>query len=540
MERLALDYINVRMKAETAVKTKLVKTENRVPAFVMPLVKTLIFTVDALLATACFMLAFIWREGDAVFSPTTWAWSKEFVPYAGVLFFIVPVRLAMLVYQRVFRLHGAFSYINEFIKVFKAVAVGSLLIISFTFLFRGGFAFREFSYSRGVFALDFVLALIIFSAFHLGLRRLQTLVRARDINLIPTLIVGTNAEAEQTIRELQERTDLGYRVVGVIGDAETEISGFRFQVSGREGNGQRTTDNGQDVLIVGTLEDLPDVIRELEIQEVIITDSSLPSEKLFEAMMRIGRKQKVEFRLAPSVFNFLPQKTSVEQIGVLPMVRLFREPLSEAERFTKRAFDILIAAVLIITLSPIWLLIALFIKLDSKGATLFKQERVGMDGRRFLCYKFRTMKSDADEKLHREAYRKNIEGAAEANAGDDEKPVFGKVKDDPRVTRVGHFLRRTSLDELPQFVNVLLGDMSVVGARPPIPYEVEDYDLRHRKRLDMKPGITGLWQVSGRNRLPFEEMVELDLYYIANWSLWLDLKIILLTLPAILRGDGAR
>ena len=125
------------------------------------------------------------------------------------------------------------------------VAVGSLLIISFTFLFRGGFAFREFSYSRGVFALDFVLALIIFSAFHLGLRRLQTLVRARDINLIPTLIVGTNAEAEQTIRELQERTDLGYRVVGVIGDAETEISGFRFQVSGREGNGQRTTDNGR-------------------------------------------------------------------------------------------------------------------------------------------------------------------------------------------------------------------------------------------------------------------------------------------------------
>jgi exopolysaccharide biosynthesis polyprenyl glycosylphosphotransferase len=256
--------------------------------------------------------------------------------------------------------------------------------------------------------------------------------------------------------------------------------------------------------------------------------------------MSIGRKQKVEFRLAPSVFNFLPQKTSVEQIGVLPMVRLFREPLSDAERFIKRVFDILIAAVLIIALSPLWLLIALFIKLDSKGAILFRQERVGMDGRRFLCYKFRTMRADADEELHREAYRKNIEGAREANAGDDEKPVFGKVKDDPRVTRVGRFLRRTSLDELPQFLNVLIGDMSVVGARPPIPYEVEEYDLRHRKRLDMKPGITGLWQVSGRNRLPFEEMVELDLYYIANWSLRLDLKIILLTLPAILRGDGAR
>ena len=531
------------MKAETAVKQKieLVKTENRVPPFVMPLVKFLIFTFDAVLAVWCFMLAFIWREGEAIFSPTAWAWSKEFVPYAGGLLFIVPIRLVMLVYQRVFRLHGAFSYINEFIKVFKAVALGSLLIISFTFLFRGGFAFREFSYSRGVFALDFVLALIVFPAFHLGLRRLQTLVRSKDINLIPTLIVGTNAEAEQTIRELQERTDLGYRVVGQI---VSSPSSFVLSNSGEAqhltGEGRRTKDKGQVVPIVGTLDDLPDIISALGIQEVIITDNSLPSEKLFEAMMQIGRKQKVEFRLAPSLVNFLPQKTSVEQIGVLPMVRLFREPLSDAERFTKRAFDILIAAVTLILLSPVWLLIAIFIKLDSKGATLFRQERVGMDGRRFLCYKFRTMKSDADDNLHREAYRRNIEGAREANAGDDEKPVFGKVKDDPRVTRVGRLLRRASLDELPQFLNVLLGDMSVVGARPPIPYEVEDYDIRHRKRLDMKPGITGLWQVSGRNRLKFEEMVELDLYYIANWSLWLDLKIILLTLPAVLRGDGAR
>ncbi|HEV8158786.1 MAG TPA: sugar transferase [Pyrinomonadaceae bacterium] len=514
------------MKAETAVKSKieLVKTENRVPRYVMPLVKALIFLVDAGLAIASFTLAFILREGDAIFSQATWAWSKEFVPYVGVLLFVVPIRLIMLVYQRVYRLQGAFSYINEFIKIFKAVSVGSLLIIAFTFLFRGGFAFRDFSYSRGVFALDFIISLVIFSAFHLGLRRLQTLVRAKDINLIPTLIVGTNAEAEQTIRELQERTDLGYRVVGIIKNSESIIPNSSFS----------------EVQIVGTLDDLPDVIDELAIQEVIITDSRVPSEKLFEAMIQIGREQKVEFRLAPSMFNFLPQKTSVEQIGVLPMVRLFREPLSDAERFTKRAFDILISAVLLVLLSPIWIAISILIKLDSRGSVLFKQERVGMDGRKFLCYKFRTMKTDADEELHREAYRKNIEGATEANAGDDEKPVFGKVKNDPRVTRFGRFLRRTSLDELPQFLNVLIGDMSIVGARPPIPYEVEDYDIKHRKRLDMKPGITGLWQVSGRNRLTFEEMVQIDLYYIENWSLWLDLKIILLTLPAILRGDGAR
>ena len=163
-----------------------------------------------------------------------------------------------------------------------------------------------------------------------------------------------------------------------------------------------------------------------------------------------------------------------------------------------------------------------------------------MDGRIFLCYKFRTMHTDSDDSIHREAYRQNIEGAVQANAGDKDKPVFGKVKNDPRVTNAGRWLRRSSLDELPQLLNVLIGDMSIVGPRPPIPYEVEEYDLWHRKRLDMKPGITGLWQVSGRNRLTFEEMVRIDLFYIENWSLWLDLKVILLTLPAVLRGDGAR
>jgi exopolysaccharide biosynthesis polyprenyl glycosylphosphotransferase len=282
------------------------------------------------------------------------------------------------------------------------------------------------------------------------------------------------------------------------------------------------------------------VIRELEIQEVIITDDKIPSEKFFEAMMQVGRKQKVEFRFAPNLFNVLPQKTSVEQIGVLPMVRLFREPLSDAERLVKRISDIVISLLAIVSSAPLWIVISILVKLDSRGSVLFRQERVGMDGRIFLCYKFRTMFSDADENLHREAYRQNIEGTEAANAGDDEKPVFGKVKNDPRVTKIGKFLRRTSLDELPQFLNVLRGEMSVVGARPPIPYEVVEYDLKHRRRLDMKPGITGLWQVSGRNRLTFEEMVKIDLYYIENWSLWLDLKIILLTLPAILRGDGAR
>lgn len=520
-----LTCINEQVNAEAQIETKpaLRRAENRVPRWVMPVIKAAILLADGALAVLCFTLAFKLREGGAIFSQTAWAWSREFVPYAGILYFAVPVRFTMLVYQRVFRFQGAFSYTQEAIKIFKAVSVGSLLTVAWAFLFRGGFAFREFSYSRGVFALDFLLALAIFAVFHLGLRYIQTLFRRRDINLIPTLIVGTNAEAEQTLNELRDRRDLGYRVVGVVdpGDRKSspEFAGAR---------------------IVGTLDDLPALIRDLEIQEVIITDNTLPSERLFEAMMQIGRRQRVEFRFAPSLFNVLPQKTSVEQIGVLPMVRLFREPLSDVQRFIKRASDIVISLTALVLLTPLWLIFSLIIKLGSKGPILFRQERVGMDGRIFLCYKFRTMIADSGEEIHREAYRKNIEGLNTANAGDAENPVFGKVKNDPRITKAGRWLRRSSLDELPQLLNVLVGDMSIVGPRPPIPYEVEEYDIWHRKRLDMKPGITGLWQVSGRNRLTFEEMVRIDLYYIENWSLWLDLKVILLTVPAMLRGDGAR
>ena len=502
---------------ETAVK----RAENRVPRWVMPLVKTWVIATDAAIAAGCFILAFSLREAAPILSPTAWAWSKEFVPYAGILYFAIPVRIAMLVYERVYQFHGAFSYTREALKVFKAVGVGSLLITGWAFLFRGGFAFRDFSYARGVFFIDFALALAAFLLFHVLLRFAQTRVRDAGINLIPTLVVGTNAEAAQTVRELSDRRDLGYRLIGVVQ------------------SGGEITDE-LEAEIVGSFDELAPLIRELEIQEVIITDTSIPSDRLFDAMMSIGRKQRVEFRFAPSLFDLLPQKTSVEQIGVLPMVRLFREPLSDVERFVKRATDIVISLITIILLTPVWLVLSLIVKRDSPGPVMFRQERVGMDGRIFLCYKFRTMHADSDDAAHREAYRRNIKGDDTANAGDELKPVFGKVKNDSRVTRPGRWLRRSSLDELPQLFNVLKGDMSIVGPRPPIPYEVESYDLWHRKRLDMKPGITGLWQVSGRNRLTFEEMVRTDLYYIENWSPWLDVKIVFLTLPAVWRGDGAK
>jgi exopolysaccharide biosynthesis polyprenyl glycosylphosphotransferase len=370
--------------------------------------------------------------------------------------------------------------------------------------------------------LDFALALASYSTFRLAVRAAQSAVRRREVNLIPTLVVGLGHEAGLCVREMKERRELGYRVIGVV-----STGGPTEFVTEFEG-----------VPVVCGVERLAEAIRDTGANEVIITDPRVSGDLLFNVMIRVGRRRGVEFRLAPSLFNCLPRKTEVDQIGALPMIRLFREPLPSAARATKRLFDIVVAGVTLIVLSPVWLLIALLIKLDSRGKVLYKQERVGMDGRLFLFFKFRTMRAGADDRAHREYQQKFITGQPDTNLGEGVRPVY-KMRDDPRITRVGRVLRRLSLDELPQLWNVLSGDMSVVGPRPPIPYEVEAYELWHRRRLDMKPGLTGLWQVSGRNRLTFEEMVKLDLFYIENWSPLLDLKIILRTLPVMLRGDDA-
>ena len=498
----------------------------RAPRWIIPTVKACLALSDALIAAASFMTAFYLREGISVIragEAGSFRWSTRFAPYGALLILVVLIRLLALRYYDLYRLRGEFSFVDDAVRIFKATAIGSLLIVASAFLYRGGFRFSAFSYSRGVFIFDFLLVLAATSALRVLVRGLQSVVRQRDINLIPTLVVGRGAEAALCIREMRERPSLGYRVIGVVENGTIDRS---------------VPEVYEGVPVVSDLKGLPEAIRDSGANEVIIADPQVNGDALFDVMMRCGRRRGVEFRIAPSLFNCIPRKTEIDQIGALPMIRLFREPLSGGARLVKRAFDLAIASFALLIFSPLWFLIAVLIKLDSRGPVIYKQERVGMDGRIFLFYKFRTMRADADDRLHREYQEKLIAGRPEANVGDVEKPAY-KLRADARITRLGRILRRLSLDELPQLLNVLRGDMSVVGPRPPIPYEVENYELWHRKRLDMKPGVTGLWQVSGRNRLPFEEMVRLDLFYIENWSLLLDLKIILRTLPVMLRGDDA-
>jgi exopolysaccharide biosynthesis polyprenyl glycosylphosphotransferase len=504
---------------QSVIDASVVRVPARAPRWIVPAVKVSLVIADAFAATLSFMLAFYTREGVSVFAAGGgFAWSDRFAPYGALLVFVVAIRLLGFRYCDLYRVRGEFSFVDDSIRIFKATAIGSLLIVAAAFLYRGGFEFRAFSYARGVFVADFIFVLVFVGVLRFIMRAAQMFVRSRQINLIPTLVVGRGPEASLFIREMRERPALGYRVIGVV-DTRPVDAPLSYE----------------DVPVIGTLDSLPEVIRDSGANEVIIADADVNGDALFEVMMRCGRRRGVEFRIAPSLFNCLPRKTEIDQIGVLPMIRLFREPLSSGARILKRTFDLIVAALAIVLLLPVWILIALIIKLDSRGPVFYTQERVGMDGRLFLLYKFRTMKAGADPELHREYQKAFIAGRAEANIGDDNKPTY-KLLADPRITRIGKLLRRTSLDEVPQLLNVLLGDMSIVGPRPPIPYEVEAYELWHRKRLDMKPGLTGLWQVSGRNRLPFEEMVRLDLFYIENWSLLLDLKILLRTVLVMIEG----
>jgi exopolysaccharide biosynthesis polyprenyl glycosylphosphotransferase len=238
-------------------------------------------------------------------------------------------------------------------------------------------------------------------------------------------------------------------------------------------------------------------------------------------------RERVRARIVPDMFQMTLSHLDVEDLGGIPMIGVREISISRGAMLFKRAMDVVISLAVLFFLFPLFLLIGVAIKIDSPGPVLFRQIRVGKDGELFACFKFRSMRRDAEKQQELLRDQNEADGA------------FFKIRNDPRVTSFGRFLRRTSLDELPQFLNVLMGHMSVVGPRPAPPAEVQQYQAWHKRRLEVAPGISGLWQVSGRSELTFDEMVLLDLYYIENWSPVLDVQIMLRTLPKIILGEGA-
>ena len=277
---------------------------------------------------------------------------------------------------------------------------------------------------------------------------------------------------------------------------------------------------------LGTEADVGALVREHDIDEVIIALPTTSQGKIM-AIVNQCRAAEVEFKLVPDLFELAMDKVNIHDVAGLPLIALKPAEIAGLNFAVKRLIDLVVASTIIVIAAIPMALIALAIKLDSDGPILFRQVRVGRNGRHFVCYKFRTMVRDAEKQQADLQRAHNMDGR------------LAKLKEDPRRTRVGKLLRRTSFDELPQFFNVVKGEMSAVGPRPPVPSEVAEYDEWHLGRLLVTPGLTGLWQVSGRSNLTFDEMVRLDLYYAENWSPWLDITIMLRTIPAILTARGA-
>ncbi len=328
-------------------------------------------------------------------------------------------------------------------------------------------------------------------------------------NQVNLLIVGTGKRARQFIRTVKRHANWGLNIVGLIDDDHgmfgKEIEGYR---------------------VLGRIQDIPFIIHRKVIDRVIFVVPRLWLNRIDEAILACER-EGIATSISMDLYNLRIAKVRQTDFGGFPLLEFETFHAREWQLFVKRVIDVVVSLSLLILLSPLMLLVALLIKLTSKGPVFFRQVRCGLNGRQFVLYKFRTMVVGAEMK------KRELEKMNEMDG-----PVF-KMRRDPRITPLGRILRKFSIDELPQLFNVLRGDMSIVGPRPPLPVEVEMYQLWQRRRLSLKPGLTCIWQVSGRNRIKFEKWMEMDLEYIDNWSLWLDFKIMIKTFFVVLTGYGA-
>jgi exopolysaccharide biosynthesis polyprenyl glycosylphosphotransferase len=395
------------------------------------------------------------------------------------------------------------SLLEQIYGVVNATMKVTVLMLAINFLFPPPL------YSRVMLVEVGVLTVIGVGLLRAGERFISARLRARGVGVSQVIIVGAGEVGRTVMRVIVAQPELGYRVVGFMDDnpdkGSTDIGPFKA---------------------LGPLSNLPQAIEEEKADEVVITLPWMYHRKIMR-IVRECERRRVRASIVPDIFQMSLTRVDVEDLGGVPLIGVHDVTISRSALMMKRVFDILGAAVGLLLAAPFMALVALAIRLDSPGPIFFTQDRVGLGGRTFRIFKFRSMHIGAD------ADREALEDLNEADG-----PLF-KIRDDPRLTRVGRFLRRTSMDELPQLFNVLRGDMSLIGPRPPLPCEVEQYQEWHRRRLEAPPGITGLSQVSGRSHLTFDETVLLDVYYIENWSPWLDLKIMIRTIPKVIGGEGA-
>jgi exopolysaccharide biosynthesis polyprenyl glycosylphosphotransferase len=358
----------------------------------------------------------------------------------------------------------------------------------------------------------FGLSVVFVSAGRFGVRSVLRSLRRRGTFLRRTLVVGSNAEAAKIIRLLKKTPETGLVPMGCIASSRADHLSLDFC--------------GGEVPNLGETADLARIVNEFKVDTVVVASSAFDHDGVSRIIGQL-RGINVTTHVSSGLFEILTRRVIVRELAGVPLITVKAVSLSRGNLAMKRVFDLVGASVGVLFGMPLWLAIALAVKSESKGSVFYKQARIGQGGRLFGMYKFRSMCHDADARLGELVDENEASG-----------PLF-KMKNDPRVTRVGSWMRKYSVDEFPQLLNVLRGEMSLVGPRPPLPGETAQYNEVHWRRMEVPPGMTGLWQVSGRSSLTFEEMVRLDLYYIENWSVGFDTSLILRTIPAVLFARGA-
>jgi len=457
---------------------------------------------DATLAVASMGLAY-WVRSRFVtprefYADPNYVW---IIPYAIGLW--LAIGLATGTYREI----QEEKLLRTFWDPIKVAFLGTALLFATIFAFKLAFI------SRMLLGLYAIIDLVAMVAFRLAARRLGDPLRRTFGGYREFLLVGDAAHLGEVAQAIEANEKRGMRIFG-------------FARVGPVAENPRPVSNLRREYPVYSLDQLPELVRQHVIDEVIFGAAKEDLEKIEEAF-RLCEEEGVKTRVLLNFFPHVVSKVYLDRLEEMPLLTFTSTPENEYLLLLKRALDFTMALVLLIVLSPLFLLLALLIRLTSEGPVLYRQVRCGLGGRKFTVYKFRSMHADADLRRDELAALNELDG-----------PVF-KIRNDPRCTGIGRFMRKFSLDEFPQLVNILKGDMSFVGPRPPLPEEVEKYAGWQRRRLRMLPGLTCLWALEGRNQLNFKRWMELDMEYIDNWSPSLDLKILLKTIPVVLLGRGA-
>src|SRR5712692_3016971 len=478
-----------------------------------------ILLLDALLVTLAFSAAYYLRY-KVLFNKTNLHYfirnilsgvalspheKDVFAPYSSFVSLEIGIVVGLVA---IFAVRGLYNIRLTGTWFRQVWTIASSTTMGMAFLITYYFVFQPPSNSRLLVPFVWLMAIVVLCMGRLIVSGIMGALYRVGFAETRLLVVGSGRPGKMIMQHIAANPSLGYSIVGFLHDMDEPPSDFgRFKM-------------------LGTLDDLGMVIRSMQIDEVII---ALPAHLHQQSIrtVRLCERLGTSFKLVPDLYELSLSRIDMEAVEGIPLISIKQVSLNTVQRIVTRLVDIVVAILILIIGSPIWLCIALAIRISSPGEILYKQIRIGLKGRPFKVYKFRSMYKNAETRLAALLPHNEVQG-----------PLF-KIKDDPRITPVGRFLRHTSFDEIPQLINVLKGEMSLVGPRPPLPHEVAQYEEWQKERLAIKPGMTGLWQVRGRSDISFDEGVLMDLYYIENWSLRLYFQVLFRTIPVVLLGRGA-